>query len=570
MAFEVLQPDDPLQVGPYRIEARLGAGGMGRVYLGRSRTGRAVAVKVIHPAVAVDQDFLHRFAREVALARTVSGFFTAGVVDADPLGSPPWLATAYVPGLSLDAAVAEHGPWREPAVLALGAGLAEALESIHAAGVVHRDLKPSNVLLAADGPRVIDFGISMAIEGSRLTQTGMAVGTPGFMSPEQLTGAPVGPPSDIFCLGAVLAFAATGTGPFGTGSWQGLWYRTVHEEPDLAALSPALRAVVARCMAKGPEERPSATALLDELTESVARGTTIVELFTEVTWLPEKVAEAIPSAAPQPAQEPPKPEPEPPGPAPPEPAPPEPAPPAASPAQPTEVIERPDGGGTLAATPPAPFPRPAAAATDGHGQRAFYSLVLGLLVLLIVSVILVNKSATPNTSSPTSVAAPTPDKTSVHSGRFTSRISYCDLFKGQQILKLTQKKTRFGCRWAKSGVKLTVEPLLPDGTLKAPSPWFPSVAAAKDRYRRERESALNRWAPRSHTLPEDVIAGEAAFVYSDGGGWDAPSKATVVFRTSNLVLMVTYTDPDAGVSDVRNIAVDVTKAIASSLNKRTN
>ncbi|MBX6383828.1 MAG: serine/threonine-protein kinase, partial [Microbispora sp.] len=278
---------------PYRIVARLGSGGMGRVYLGRSKSGRAVAVKVVRPDLAEDGEFRRRFAREVAVARTVNGFFTAGVVAAEPHGSPPWLATAYVPGVSLDRAIAEYGPWPEASVLALGAGLAEALESIHAAGVVHRDLKPSNVLLAADGPRVIDFGISVAVEGSRLTQTGMIVGTPGFMSPEQLTGAPVGPATDVFCLGAVLAFAATGAGPFGSGSWQALLYRVVHQEPDLGALGPRLRSVVGRCLAKQPERRPSASALLDELAESVGGNATLVEFFTESAWLPDNVARVV-------------------------------------------------------------------------------------------------------------------------------------------------------------------------------------------------------------------------------------------------------------------------------------
>ncbi len=292
-AFKGLQQDDPQQVGPFRVVARLGAGGMGRVYLGRSKTGRAVAVKVVRPDLAEDREFRRRFAREVAVARSVSGFFTAGVVAADPQSSPPWLATAYVPGVSLDRAVGEHGPWPEAPVLALGAGLAEALESIHAAGVVHRDLKPSNVLLAADGPRVIDFGISVAAEASRLTRTGMAVGTPGFMAPEQLTGEPVGPPSDVFCLGAVLAFTATGAGPFGTGSLPAMAYRVVHREPDLSTLPPTLRSVVARCLAKQPEERPSASALLDELAESVTAESSIVEVFAEPDWMPDGVAQVV-------------------------------------------------------------------------------------------------------------------------------------------------------------------------------------------------------------------------------------------------------------------------------------
>ncbi|UCM87507.1 outer membrane protein assembly factor BamB family protein [Streptomyces marincola] len=264
-----LEADDPRQVGRYRMVARLGAGGMGRVYLGRSPGGRDVAVKVVRAELAEDPGFRQRFAREVAAARRVTGVFTASVVDADPEGSPAWLATEYVPGMSLGQAVAGLGPWPEPAVLALGAGLVEALEAIHGAGVVHRDLKPSNVLLAPDGPRVIDFGISVTDELGALTRTGTVVGTPGFMAPEQLTtnGRP-GPASDVFALGAVLAFAATGSGPFGSGAPHTLHYRTVHEEPDLSRLPPVLGAVVAGCLAKTPEERPELAALLQELSRA--------------------------------------------------------------------------------------------------------------------------------------------------------------------------------------------------------------------------------------------------------------------------------------------------------------
>ncbi|MGI5156138.1 protein kinase domain-containing protein [Microbispora sp. CA-102843] len=288
--FESLREGDPRQVGPFRIEARLGEGGMGCVYLGRSRSGRAVAVKVVRPELAGDPDFRRRFDREVATARKVNGFFTAGVVDADPHGSPPWLATAYVPGMSLEDAVDEHGPWPEESVLALAAGLAEALESIHAAGVVHRDLKPSNVLLAGDGPRVIDFGISLATDGGSLTKTGITMGSPGFMSPEQLKGTRVGPASDVFCLGLVLAFAATGTGPFGQGSWQGLWYRIVHEEPALDALPPTVRTLVARCLAKEPEGRPTVSAVLNEL---AGDGHDFASPVQQSRWLPPTVAQAV-------------------------------------------------------------------------------------------------------------------------------------------------------------------------------------------------------------------------------------------------------------------------------------
>src|SRR5438034_576062 len=207
-----LQPGDPQLIGPYRLRGRLGAGGMGRVYLGLSPGGRAVAVKVIRADLAQDSEFRARFRREVAVARTVSGLFTAPVIDADVEAPVPWLATAYVPGPSLADAVSQHGPLPAASVLALARGLAEALSAIHAAGVVHRDLKPANVLLAEDGPRLIDFGISRAIEASVLTHTGLVVGSPGFMSPEQAEGREVGPPSDVFSLGAVLAFAATGQG----------------------------------------------------------------------------------------------------------------------------------------------------------------------------------------------------------------------------------------------------------------------------------------------------------------------------------------------------------------------
>ncbi|TVL88768.1 hypothetical protein CD790_29950 [Streptomyces sp. SAJ15] len=280
-------------MGPFRIVARLGSGGMGRVYLGRSRGGRPVAVKVVRPELAEDEEFRRRFAREVAAARQVNGVFTAGVVDADPDGSPAWLATAYVRGVSLDAAVAEHGAFPEASVLTLGAGLVEALEAIHAVGVVHRDLKPSNVLLAADGPRVIDFGISVVNEVSSVTRTGMMVGTPGFMSPEQLTGRPVGAPSDVFSLGAVLVFAATGVGPFGVGSTHGVLFRTVYEEPDLSALPAGLVEVTRRCLTKDPAGRPGVDALMDEFARRVGDGRDVAELLSDGGWLPRAVAHTL-------------------------------------------------------------------------------------------------------------------------------------------------------------------------------------------------------------------------------------------------------------------------------------
>src|SRR5580704_11338282 len=272
-----LQPSDPQVIGPYRLRGRLGAGGMGQVYLGRSAGGRPVAVKVVRAHLATDPEFRERFRREIAVARKVSGVYTSPVIDADVDGPVPWLATAYVEGPSLADAVREHGPLPSRSVLALAAGLAEGLNAIHAAGVVHRDLKPANVLLAEDGPRVIDFGISRAVEASALTHTGLVVGSPGFMSPEQAEGREVGPPSDIFSLGAVLAFAATGQGPFGTGSTPALVYRVVHSLPNLAPLPAEIRPLVERCLAKNPAQRPTAAQLLAGAA------------YPAAGWLPEPV-----------------------------------------------------------------------------------------------------------------------------------------------------------------------------------------------------------------------------------------------------------------------------------------
>ena len=274
-----LQPGDPQRVGPYRLRGRLGAGGMGQVYLGLSPGGRQVAVKVIRADLAEDAEFRARFRREIAVARTVSGLFTAPVIDADVDGPVPWLVTAYVRGPSLAEAVSEHGPLPAASVLALARGLAEGLSAIHAAGVVHRDLKPANVLLAEDGPRVIDFGISRAVEASALTHTGLVVGSPGFMSPEQAEGREVGPPSDIFSLGALLAFAATGQGPFGSGSTPALVYRVVYSEPQLGLLPAEVRPLVERCLAKDPARRPTA-------------GDLVGGAAYPAGWLPEPVTRA--------------------------------------------------------------------------------------------------------------------------------------------------------------------------------------------------------------------------------------------------------------------------------------
>jgi serine/threonine protein kinase len=260
-----LRAEDPRLIGPYRLIGRLGSGGMGKVFLGRSVAGRLVAVKVIRDELAEDPEFRARFRREAAAAGKVSGLFTAPVVDADLDAPIPFLVTAYVAGLSLADAVSRHGPLPVASVLALAAGLAEGLGAIHSAGVVHRDLKPSNVILAEDGPRVIDFGISRAAEAITVTRTGLTFGSPGFMSPEQAAGGEVGPASDVFSLGAVLAFAAVGEGPFGSGSTAALVYRVVHSLPDLDRVPAQVRPLIERCLAKDARQRPSPGEVLARL-----------------------------------------------------------------------------------------------------------------------------------------------------------------------------------------------------------------------------------------------------------------------------------------------------------------
>jgi WD40 repeat protein len=260
-----LEPGDPAQVGAYRLLGRLGAGGMGQVFLGVSRGGRKVAVKVLRADLVTDAEFRARFAREVAVARTVNGFYTAPVVDAAPDATPPWMVTAYVQGPSLAAAVAERGPLSELEVRDLAAALAEGLASVHAGGLVHRDLKPANIILAADGPRIIDFGIARAVGASTMTAKGTIIGTFTFMSPEQVMGFAVGPQSDVFSLGSVLVFAATGHGPFEAESLPAITHRILSEPPDLTGLPEALHDLVAGCLTKDGAKRLSLDELLTRL-----------------------------------------------------------------------------------------------------------------------------------------------------------------------------------------------------------------------------------------------------------------------------------------------------------------
>ncbi len=288
--MEPLKDGDPGHLGPYRVHARLGAGGMGQVYLGFSPAGRAVALKVLHAERARDPAFRARFWREVAAVRQVSGVYSAPVLDAGTEEGRHWLATAFVAGPSLLELVRTDGPLPLAAAWRLAGGLVEALTAVHACGLVHRDLKPANVLLAADGPRVIDFGLSRMVD-SQPTLSGLVSGTPGFMSPEQAKGEPVGPASDVFSLGSVLAFASTGSGPFGTGSPATIMDRIVHGQPDLAGVPEALRRLAGACLARDQASRPT----LAQLMEAIAPHVPEAAAGPPASFWPDPVARAIQS-----------------------------------------------------------------------------------------------------------------------------------------------------------------------------------------------------------------------------------------------------------------------------------
>ncbi|QJT06741.1 serine/threonine protein kinase [Streptomyces asoensis] len=271
MAMMRLRREDPRVVGSFRLHRRLGAGGMGVVYLGSDKKGQRVALKVIRPDLAEDQEFRSRFAREVSAARRIRGGCTARLVAADLDAERPWFATQYVPGPSLHDKVNDEGPLGAAELASIGAALSEGLVAVHEAGVVHRDLKPSNILLSPKGPRIIDFGIAWATGASTLTHVGTAVGSPGFLAPEQVRGALVTPATDVFSLGATLAYASTADSPFGHGSSEVMLYRVVHEEPLLHGVPDALAPLVRACLAKDPEERPSTLDLSLRLKEIATR-----------------------------------------------------------------------------------------------------------------------------------------------------------------------------------------------------------------------------------------------------------------------------------------------------------
>jgi hypothetical protein len=279
-----LLPADPVTIGDFELLARLGAGGMGQLYLGRRPDGSTAAIKLIRPDLAHQPDFRARFRREITAAEQAGGPFTAQVVAADPDGDPPWLAVEYIAGPSLAEVVGEHGPWPEQPARTLLAGLGAGLVHLHGLGLVHRDLKPGNVLLTADGPRIIDFGVSRVLDSSTITQTGQLLGSPGFMSPEQALGTEkAGPPIDIFALGALMCYTLTGASPFGAGQTPAIVYRVVHEPPSLDGVPGSLRYLIADCLAKDPADRPTAQEVLDRL-GSPARAT---------GWLPEYVVADI-------------------------------------------------------------------------------------------------------------------------------------------------------------------------------------------------------------------------------------------------------------------------------------
>ncbi|MFD8864905.1 ricin-type beta-trefoil lectin domain protein [Streptomyces sp. NPDC059590] len=292
-----LNPGDPRDIAGYALQGRLGAGGMGTVFLSATRGGQPIALKVVHPEFAEDPKFRQRFEQEVRSSRQVRGRYILPVVDSNTGGPVPWLATEYAPGLSLAAAVATHGPLPTDAALRLIAGVAHALEAIHAVQVTHRDLKPGNVILAPGGPAVIDFGIARAAEATPLTGTDVRIGTPLYMAPEQLRGAaPVTPAIDVFALGLTAYVAATGVHPFGEGPGPAVLYRIDREEPDLTACPAEIRPVISRCLEKDPEARPTPAEVV-ALCRDAGAGLGLTEVLPTTGWLPPAF---LPTPAPAP------------------------------------------------------------------------------------------------------------------------------------------------------------------------------------------------------------------------------------------------------------------------------
>lgn len=384
--MDELTHDDPSHIGPYRLLARLGAGGMGEVYLARSAGGRTVAVKLVRSELASEPEFRRRFAQEIASARRVGGEWTAPVLDADTEAAAPWVATGYVPGPSLHAVIAGRPePLPERSVLILANRLARALVAVHGAGLIHRDLKPANILVTIDGPRVIDFGIARALDAvtadGKLTRTGAVIGSPGYMSPEQVRGEPLTPASDVFSLGSVLAFAATRRQPFGSpdSGMHAVMYRIAQEPPELSGLPDALAELVGACLAKEPADRPAPAELIERTAAVAAEADTepwlpsglIAELGRQAALLLDSEAPgtrvampAPPVAPPLPTTVPRTPAPPPPGSTPPPPV----SPPAQAPTTPPVPAKVPPVPEAEPTPPPAsaPEPSPASDARPPH------------------------------------------------------------------------------------------------------------------------------------------------------------------------------------------------------------
>jgi serine/threonine protein kinase len=303
MAQMPLRDSDPSRIGSFRLVARLGAGGMGVVYLATARDGSQVAVKVLRSDLDDDAEFRVRFRREVALLARVQGFCTVRVIGADTESAMPFLVTEYAPGPSLAEFVSQYGPLSPDMVYGLAMGLAEALTAIHAAGVIHRDLKPGNVLLTPAGPKVIDFGIAQALNSTAVTRTGLTVGSPGFMAPEQVMGQ-AGQPADIFAWGLTVAYAASGQSPFGSGPADAILYRIIHEEPSIPAIPEPLGSLITTALAKDPVARPSASSILTRLATAasvpVNPGLHPTQTVLARTWQAPPGAAPVTSAAPKP------------------------------------------------------------------------------------------------------------------------------------------------------------------------------------------------------------------------------------------------------------------------------
>ncbi|MFE3459371.1 protein kinase [Nocardiopsis aegyptia] len=396
--MESLHPSDPSRVGSYRLTARLGSGGMGKVYLARTPSGRQVVIKVIRSEHAENLEFRTRFAREAEIARRVGGFHTAQVVDADPDADPPWIATAHIPGPTLDEAVRAHGPIAPPALHVLAAGLAEGLKAVHACGLVHRDLKPGNIILTHDGPRIIDFGIARPLDASSVTAQGAVFGTLPYMSPEQTDGSHVDPPSDVFSLGTVLAYAATGTNPFSRGTMAETLLRIISPAPDPGDMAEDMRALIADCWQHDPALRPTPEQILDRFEA----------LDLQDAWPPPHLAAADPpSPSTGPSSQPPFSDPPaahaqgshppnsiPPAPGPPAYRPPHSHPPPSDPSAQWRPAQGPPprAAGFRAQPPPrpmAPSPTPAQAPQPATTGRAVGQAIVGFVAVATVGILIV-------------------------------------------------------------------------------------------------------------------------------------------------------------------------------------